>query len=126
VTITFKIESDSPQYVVVDSTDIPPATFRLFFEQQNDQLTNANGRWWFDQIIYNLGSQDNQTITVTVPLAPNQWTNVEGEQDPQAFASALANIGWVGITFGGQYFAGHGVALSSGSAKFILISYSVM
>jgi hypothetical protein len=126
VTITFKVESASPQYVVVDTTDIPPATFRLFFEQQNDELTNANGRWWYDEIIYNLGSQDNQTLTVTVPLTPDQWTNVDGEQNPQAFSAALANIGSVGMTFGRQYFAGHGVALSSGSAKFILISYSVM
>jgi hypothetical protein len=126
VTITFKVESDSPIYDVIDPTDIPPATVRLFFEQQNDNLTNANGRWWYDEIIYNLGSQDNQTLSVTVPLTSDQWTNVDGQQDPQAFAAALANIGWVGMTFGGQYFAGHGVALSNGSSKFILISYSVM
>lgn len=126
VSITFKVQSESPQYVVIDPTDIPPATVRLFFEQQNDNLASPNGRWWYNQIIYNLGSQDNQTLTVTVPFAADQWTNVNGDQNPQAFAAALANIGWVGMTFGGQYFAGHGVAISSGSAKFILINYSVM
>ena len=46
VTITFEVESDAPQYVVIDPSDHPPATVRLFFEQQNDNLSNPNGRWW--------------------------------------------------------------------------------
>ncbi len=125
VSITFRVESNSPQYVVIDPTDRPPATTRLFFEQQNDDLINPNGRWWADASIYNLGSQDWQMITFTVPLTSDQWTNVDGQHDSQAFAAALKNIGWVGMTFGGQYFAGHGVALSSGSAKYVLFSYSV-
>jgi hypothetical protein len=125
VSITFRVESDSAQYVVVDPSDHPPATVRLFFEQQNDDLSNPNGRWWADASVYNLDSQDWHTITFTVPLTSDQWTNVYGQHDPQAFAAALKNIGWVGMTFGGQYFAGHGVALSGGSAKYVLISYSV-
>lgn len=126
VTITFKVESNAPQYVVVDPTDHPPATVRLFIEQQNDDLSNPNGRWWADASIYNLGSQDNQTITFNVPLTSDQWTNVDGQQDPQAFSAALENIGWVGMTFGGQFFAGHGVSLAGGSAKYILIDFRVI
>jgi hypothetical protein len=125
VTITFKVESASPQYVVVDPTDHLPATVRLFFEQQNDNLTNPDGRWWANASVYNLGSQDGLTLTYTVPFTSDQWTNVNGENDAQAFAAALQNIGWVGITFGGQLFAGHGVALSNGTATYVLISYTV-
>lgn len=125
VTITFEVESDAPEYVVVDPTDHPPATVRLFFEQQNDDLSNPNGRWWAGASLYNLGSQDNQTLTLTVPFTSGQWSNVDGKFDAQAFSAALKNVGWVGMTFGGQYFAGHGVALSGGSAKYILINYSV-
>ncbi|HLW97921.1 MAG TPA: hypothetical protein VKR82_04695 [Candidatus Acidoferrales bacterium] len=127
LTITFKVESDAPQYVVLDPGDHPPATFHLFFEQRNDDLKDPNGRWWADSspVIYYLGSQDGQTLTFVAPLTPDIWGNVVGEKDPQAFSVALANIGWIGVTFGGQFFAGHGVALSGGSAKFILVNFSV-
>jgi hypothetical protein len=125
VTITFQVQNDAAQYVVIDTTDHLPATFRLFFEQQNDNLSDPNGRWWAQASMYDLGSQDNQTLTISVPLTSDQWTNVVGQQDAQAFSQALENIGWVGLTFGGQYFAGHGVAISSGSAKYILIDYSI-
>lgn len=125
VAITFRVESDAPQYEVLDPSDHPPATVRLFVEQKDDDLSDPNGRWWAQATMYDLGSQDNQTLTISVPLTSDQWTNVEGKEDAQAFAQALENIGWVGMTFGGQYFAGHGVALSSGSAKYILIDYRV-
>lgn len=125
VTVTFKVESDSPQYEVRDPGDILPATVHLFFEQQGDDLFNPDGRWWADAGGYNLGSQDGQTIAVAVPLTPDQWTNVDGQHDPGAFSAAFANVGWIGLTFGGQYFWGHGVALGSGTAKFILIDFQV-
>src|SRR5579862_8171389 len=43
ITLMFKVESDSPQYKVIDQTDKPPATIHLFFEQQNDDLRDPNG-----------------------------------------------------------------------------------
>lgn len=125
VSITFKVESVAPQYVVVDPTDIPPATVHVFFEQQNDNLSDANGRWWAGASQYNLGSKDNTAVTYSVPLIPDQWSNVYGQRDSQSFYSALANVGWIGVTFGGQYFWGHGVALASGSAKYILVGFQV-
>ncbi|MGB8062143.1 MAG: hypothetical protein WCF26_09630 [Candidatus Sulfotelmatobacter sp.] len=125
VSMTFKVESVTPQYEVLDPSDIPPATTRVFIEQQGDDLISPNGRWWADASKYNLGSQDGETITFTVPLTPDQWTNVYGQYDPNAFHAALENIGWVGFTCGGQYTAGHGVALGSGTAKYLLIDFHV-
>jgi hypothetical protein len=127
LTVTFRVESNAPQYEVLDPADHLPATFRLFFEQQGDDLIEPNGRWWAgpSMSVYNLGSQDGQTLTFFVPLTSDRWSNVYGDQDPQAFSAALKNIGWVGVTFGGQYFAGHGVAVRSGSAKYILIDFTV-
>ncbi len=125
VSVVFEVESDAPQYVVIDTTDHLPATCRLMIEQKNDNLADPNGRWWANASIYNLGSQDNQILSFTIPLTSNIWSNVNGQQDANAFAAALANIGWVGVTFGGQYFAGHGVAISGGTAKYVLINYSV-
>jgi len=125
VSLTFRIESDDPTYNVLDTGDILPATFHIFFEQQGDNLIEPDGRWWATPG-YNLGSQDNQTLTITVPLTSDHWSNVNGETDPQRFASAWQNVGWVGITFGGQYFWGHGVALSGGTARFVLVEFQVI
>jgi hypothetical protein len=125
ISVTFKVESSASQYEVLDPTDIPPATIHLFIEQQGDDLVDPNGRWWAGASGYNLGSQDNAVIMFIVPLTPDQWTNVYGKQDPTAFYAALQNVGWIGLTCGGQYFWGHGVALASGSAKFVLINLQV-
>lgn len=124
VTVTFKVESTAPHYTVFG--DKLPATCRLFFEQKGDNLVGPNGRWWAPVSMYDLGPQDNQVHVITVPLTPDNWTNVYGKQDANAFAAALANVGYFGLTFGGQYFAGHGAAIISGTSKFILINYEVV
>lgn len=125
VTIVFRMESDMPQYEVIDPTDHPPATVHLFFEQRNDDHRDPNGRWWATWSQYNLGSQDNPTLQFVIPLTPDQWSNVIGERDATAFYAALANVGWIGITFGGQFFFGHGVALSGGTARYVLVDMHV-
>ena len=125
VRVTFRVESSAAQYAVLDPGDISPATVHLFIEQQGDDLSSPNGRWWAQAGGYNLGSQDNETITLSVPLTPDQWTNVYGQRNARDFPAALGNIGWVGLTCGGQYFWGHGVALGSGTARFILIDFQM-
>ncbi len=123
VTITFEVKDDDAQWTAF--SDKTPATFRLFFEQKNDDLSSADGRWWAQSSEYDLGSNDNQVLTETIPLTSNLWTNVYGQHDNTAFLAALKNVGWFGLTFGGQDFAGHGNALISGSATFLLINYEV-
>lgn len=125
VSISFRVESSTPQYTVLDPSDISPATIHVFIDQQGDDLVNPNGRWWAHASGYNLGSRDGEPITFSVQLTPDQWSNVNGKYDPHAFYAALHNIGWVGLTCGGQYFWGHGVGLDSGTAKFVLIDFHV-
>lgn len=135
VTITFKVESTNPVYKVIDPTDHPPATFHLFFATQGYNYTSENDRWWghinnfnndgYNSGGYDLGSQDNQVLVMSIPLTPDHWTNVYGKTSSQSFYSSLSKVGWFGLTFGGQYYWGHGVSLESGSAKFILINYVV-
>jgi hypothetical protein len=126
VHLTFRVDSAAPQYGVIDPNDILPATVHVFFEQQNDDLSNPNGRWWADPSGYDLGSHDNETITMIVPFDPSQWSNLDDDAyDPAAFYAALGNVGWIGVTCGGQYFWGHGVALSGGAASYVLVDFHV-
>jgi hypothetical protein len=125
VTVTFVVDSDAPQYHVMDSTDHPPATVHFFFEIQNDDLVEADGRWWADPSKYNLGSYDNHVITITVPLTPDCWTDVFGKSTSTSFYASLAKVGWIGVTFGGQDFWGHGVALAGGRSKYVLQNFYV-
>jgi hypothetical protein len=125
VSLTFRVDSDSPQYEVIDPSDILPATVHIFFEQQGDDLIDPDGRWWADPSEYDLGSHDNRTITTVVLFDPSQWSNVNGLKDPQSFYAALSNVGWIGVTCGGQYFWGHGVALGGGTASYVLVDFDV-
>ena len=77
VTITFKVESQSPQYQVFG--DLLPATFRLFFQVKNDNFISADGHWWAQPSMYDIGPQDNQVHVITIPLTPDQWGNVYGK-----------------------------------------------
>jgi len=123
--MTFRVASDAPGYKVMDPADISPATVHIFFEQRNDNLVNPNGWWWADPSVYDLGSRDNETITTVVPFDAAQWSNVDDGSDPESFYAALRNVGWIGVTCGGQYFWGHGVALTSGAAGYILVDLQV-
>jgi len=105
-----------------NSTDTNPATFHLFLERAGDDLTKEYYRWWADTT-YVFGSADNQTITIVVPLTGDHWTDVFGRYDEAEFATALRDLAYVGLTFGGHNFAGHGVQMTRGSARFILLDY---
>jgi hypothetical protein len=59
-------------------------------------------------------------FTLTVPLTPDQWSNVDGKSGTQtlpAFNTLLHHVGVVGMTFGGMFF-GHGAWCSQGKADF--------
>jgi hypothetical protein len=51
---------------------------------------------------------------------------LDGKQDPQVLSEALNNVGWIGMTFGGQLYAGHGVAINGGSSKYVLIDFRLV
>ena len=124
VSVTFKIDSASPEYHVTDSTDILPATMHLFIEKKGDDLRDPNGRWWASHG-YTLDPKDSETMSITVQFTPDFWSNVLGQQDSASFHDALENIAWIGFTLGGQYFFGHGVSVASGSAKLVLVGFDV-
>lgn len=125
VTMTFAIEGVSPVFgwkTEKQNTCDRPAAVRVMIEKPGDQdLTDANGRFWSNPQHVNLALGFS---TLTVPLDGTTWSNVFGEVNPSAFKKLLKKPGVVGMTFGGGCFFGHGVYVSSGSASFNLTSYS--
>ena len=121
---TFNYAMDS------DNTCTTPATVRLFLERRNDNFSAEFYRWWANPTAYDL-QPTSGNMTLTVPLAPDQWSSVYGKAgnyDATAragFQDAVTDLERVGMTFGGGCFFGHGVNVSGGTARFVLIDYTV-
>jgi hypothetical protein len=101
------------------------ARVRLFLQQQGDTLTAQEPykRWW--SVPYAELREGEYTLTVAV--SPDQWTSVFGQggaEVPNEFNAAISKLGNVGFTFGGT-FAGHGVFVTGGNARFVLKEFSV-
>jgi hypothetical protein len=115
-------------HTAANNTCDSPATVRLFLQRQGDNLSGAGQyefyRWWA-----NAGTVLKEgTFTVSVPLQPSLWTSVfgkKGDANPRAFAAAIADLGNVGVTFGGGCFYGHGVRILNGRAVFTMNRFAV-
>jgi hypothetical protein len=134
VSITFRITTTgAPFYNSLDTgCNNTPAHVRLYLQRQNDDMRSDGNRWWSNPASYELGSNDNQTITIEVPLTAEKWSGLSGQfghsslQSQQWFQNTLSNLGRVGMTFGGGCSFGHGVNISGGTARFTLIHLAVV
>jgi len=106
-----------------------PATVRPFFAGTQTQNFNTTGRWWAappNEYILAPG-----TATITVPLTPDNWVDVQGEKGTlnsdtlAGFASSIKSVMWIGMTFGGGCFYSHGVNVSGVSAEFKVLDYQI-
>ena len=122
LSLTFRVVSNDPNYSLADPKTYGTPALHLFIERAHDDFTNPSYRWWCAGGSYALGTADNQVITVSCPLTPEAWTQVEGRTDPQQFQATLDDLEWVGFTLGASAGWGHGVGLASGSAQFELLS----
>ena len=83
-------------------------------------------RWWSNPVGYDLTVGG--TMTLTIPLRPHNWSSVfgkVGDQDASTIAGfdqALENANYLGVTFGGGCFFGHGVNVSGGTAQFKILN----
>jgi hypothetical protein len=73
----------------------------------------------------------NSIESYTVSLDPSNWIGVYGQTGNgsatalAAFKATIANMGDIGLVFGGGCFAGHGVYLDAGSATFNLLGIAI-
>jgi hypothetical protein len=112
-----------PQFPGNQSAD---ASVTVMLERAGDDLAHDLWRW------YAIGSKvflAPGQFTVIVPLDVSDWDNVNGSytlaEREAGFADVLANLGKVGVVFGGGCCAGHGVDVSNGTARFTLLDYTI-
>lgn len=96
---------------------------------------NENNYWWSNPTDASVGSYQitgptSGEVTLSVQLNPADWSNLCGHDGTSlgaTFDSAIANIQYIGFSFGsGNRFAsGVAVTAGSGSATFELSSFSV-
>ena len=105
-----------------------PASVRLYFERKFKGPIMNSDQWWSTPQAYFLTSLVGNTLALTVPLDTANWTDrgFELPSDvPTDFAAAVANVGAVGVSFGGGCFLPTGAFPTDGTASFVLKSYSV-
>jgi hypothetical protein len=130
------ITTETPAFVYnlqPDNTCNYPAHVRFLLQESGDDLSGTNGkqyfRWWSNSVAYQLASGPANLRASLTDLS--QWTSVFGEKANASaaavvgFKQAIANLGNVGLSFGGGCFYGHGVRVSGGGASFALTSYKI-
>ena len=106
------------------------ASVRLYLQRRGDDFTAAKEffRWWSNPVSYTLAQG---AAKLVAPLNAAQWSSVLGKRGTdsaaatQGFEAAIADLGNVGMTFGGGCFFGHGVFVTGGTARFIATGYAV-
>ena len=131
ISMTFRIDvTGDPtfNYMGAQSPNNPSANAEVVFilQRRGDDLAHDLWRWYAigDRVYLAPGE-----FTVTVPLTVDRWNNVNGSYSlakrQAAFADVLANLGNVGVTFGGGCCADHGADVSNGTARFTMLDFSI-
>jgi hypothetical protein len=126
-TITIKFELlGTGELLASDPSETCPCSVSLYLQQQGDTLSAADEfkRWWSHKIPLNAQGE------ASVVVSPENFAQVFGKRGsdfPQQFQAAMSSLANVGFTFGGRYFAGHGIYVKqgTGSVRFVLKEYSV-
>ena len=130
----------NPLWTTEYGSPVTPAFVRLFFQSNlpsdgsavcvsgNDNYGNY---WWADvqSYTFSTGTGSEVTVTMSVSLSSSNWSGICGNaaSSTPAFDNALANIKYVGLSFGSGYFFASGVGVDglTGSATFQLLSYTI-
>lgn len=126
VTLKFQISGSGTWGISDAPSEGPPPTLHLFLWERGDDGTGQGVMETYREWCGRIDITSPGTYTATCVLNASNWTGVFGQTPSAAnFQQLLNNLYGVGFTFGGQYFAGHGVYSDTGSFHFALISYTI-
>jgi hypothetical protein len=131
LTFTANVTITSTTPVIFDymtepfNTCIAPATARAIVMSTDPFGSSEFSRFWSNPIAFELDDNNGGQLTVITPLTPDEWSDVNGQFNSSGWNATFSNPGYVGLTFGGGCFFGHGVGVLGGSATFSLMNYSV-
>ncbi|HKT21779.1 MAG TPA: hypothetical protein VJR06_04040 [Nitrososphaerales archaeon] len=145
ITATFAVTTSSSSTAFLGDTfggfnQATPAFVRLFIQANlpNDGSAtcgvgraNVDNFWWADVSSYTFANGGSGgTVTMSVSLNSANWSGICGNPasaDQSGFDLALANIKYVGLSFGSGYFFASGVGVdgTTGTATFTLTSYTI-
>jgi hypothetical protein len=133
--MTFFIQTQGKRIVFnykseVSNTCDTPATVRLYFQTSTLYNGTDGTRWWSNPIAYTFHKvADGEVVTLSVPLDPQYWSSTFGHRGDYndytltGFQNAIDNPTYIGMTFGGGCFFGHGINTSKGVATFQLTHF---
>ncbi|HMH02380.1 MAG TPA: hypothetical protein VK555_13255 [Terriglobales bacterium] len=109
-----------------------PANVRLYFETNTSGKFEETDYWWSNPMSYSLESlKSSDQNLVAVFSDPTEWSDYNGHfgSDPAytaAFAAAVKDVQFVGLSFGGGCFFENGVGIQpgTGSAYFRLMDFT--
>ena len=137
ITATFEIRGTTDAtftyYDAPGACGLHGPSARLYFEGNTNgpftyDTAGYSKYWWSNPESATLASLVGNTVTLTVPLTPGNWSDWGGQPGssvPTSFAAAVAKVSAIGLSFGGGCFFANGVGMSTGSASFVLSSYAV-
>lgn len=126
--ITFPVDPTKPvRFIAPESgTGCVSPCSAFFYFQTGGLYNDIDGtRWW---AVWNGWILEDGTTVISVSLDPSLWVSTfgnRGDTMPAQFANALQHPTYIGVTFGGNCRAGHGVQTRKGSAQFRLSNYSL-
>ncbi len=131
LTVNYTVTANNPVWAQTPAsggnsqTDINPPTLHLFLWRKGDDMS-CSGAFSF----YRLFAARTPLVVganqiISVKLDPTLWGGCYGAVDAASFQGTLSNLLGAGFVFGGQYFAGHGIYLQSGSATFTINGFTV-
>lgn len=129
VQLRYKIRGRATFYSYDESDGLAP-NFRVMLQRKGDDWSGIGGmehyRWWSNPycgVLERTGEYE-----IIVPVVPRTWSNVNGNtgtQFPNEFLAACSNIDNWQLVFGGGNSFSHGVAVTSGKARFDLLVFSI-
>ena len=108
-----------------------PANVRFYFQTNTSGKFEFTDYWWSNPVSVDLEAlkAGDQTLTVNFsdPAEWSDWNGQFGFTEPVAFAAAVEDVQFVGLSFGGGCFFENGVGIvpGTGSGFFRLMDFTV-